>query len=141
MFSTFMLGEVLVKTVKTMFLLPEEKMKPRISDPRIGIFLTGKQNISLKEGSKNYSYANRWRLEPKDMQAWGRGELVEPVKPIVFYLDNTFPENWKTALRKGTLDWNKAFEAIGFKNAVQVKDFPKDDPNFDPDNLKYSCIP
>ena len=140
MFSTFMLGEVLVKTVKTMLLLPEEKMKPRISDPRIGIFLTGKQNISLKEGSKNYSYANRWRLEPKDMQAWERGELVEPVKPIVFYLDNTFPENWKTALRKGTLDWNKAFEAIGFKNAVQVKDFPKDDPNFDPDNLKYSCI-
>ena len=134
------LGDVSVNTVKTVLLLPEEKMKPRISDPRIGIFLTGKQNISPREGSKYYSFANRWRLEPKDVQAWERGELVEPVKPIVFYLDNTFPENWKPALREGVLDWNKAFEKIGFKNTVQVKDFPTDDPNFDPDNLKYSCI-
>ena len=137
---SFNLGDVLVKNVKTVLLLPEEKMKPRISDPRIGIFLTGKQNISPREGSRYYSFANRWRLEPKDMQAWERGELVEPVKPIVFYLDNTFPENWKPALREGVLDWNKAFEQIGFKNAVLVKDFPKDDPTFDPDNLKYSCI-
>lgn len=134
------LGEIAVNSVKTLLLLPEEKMKPRISDPRVGIFLTGKENISPEEGSKYYSFANRWRLEPKDMQAWERGELVEPVKPVVFYLDNTFPENWKAPLRKGTLDWNKAFEKIGFKNVVQVKDFPKDDPDFDPDNLKYSCI-
>lgn len=139
-FLSLALGEVSVNSVKTILLLPEEKMKPRISDPRVGIFLTGKQNISPREGAKYYSFANRWRLEPKDMQAWERGELVEPVKPIVFYLDNTFPENWKDALRKGTLDWNKAFEEIGFKNAVQIKDFPLDDPNFDPDNLKYSCI-
>ena len=134
------LGSVAVNTVKSIVLLPEEKMKPRILDPRIGVFPTGKQNISPSEGSRYYAYANRWRLEPKDWQAWERGELVEPVKPIVFYLDPTFPENWKPAIRQGVLDWNKAYEKIGFKNAVQVKDFPTDDPTFDPDNLKYSCI-
>lgn len=140
LFFSLNLGDVAVNTVKSIVLLPEEKMKPRILDPRIGVFPTGKQNISPSEGSRYYAYANRWRLEPKDWQAWERGELVEPVKPIVFYLDPTFPENWKPAIRQGVLDWNKAYEKIGFKNAVQVKDFPTDDPTFDPDNLKYSCI-
>lgn len=134
------IGDVFVKSVKSVLLLPEATMKPRISDPRIGIFLTGKQNISTKEGVQYYSFANRWRLEPVDMAAWERGEVVEPVKPIVFYLDPLFPENWKGAIREGVLDWNKAFEQIGFKNAIQVKDFPLNDPTFDPDNLKYSCI-
>lgn len=134
------IGEVFIKSVKSILLLPEKKMKPRISDPRIGIFLTGKQNISTEDGVQYYSFANRWRLEPVDMEAWGRGELVEPLKPIVFYLDPAFPANWRDAIREGVLDWNKAFERIGFKNAVQVRDFPEDDPTFDPDNLKYSCI-
>lgn len=140
LFSSLNLGDVAVNTVKSIVLLPEEKMKPRILDPRIGVFPTGKQNISPSEGSQYYAYANRWRLEPNDWKAWERGELVEPVKPIVFYLDPTFPENWKPAIRQGVLDWNKAYEKIGFKNAIQVKDFPTDDPTFDPDNLKYSCI-
>ena len=60
----------------------------------------------------------------------------EPVKPIVFYIDDAFPELWKQPIKEGTLRWNAAFEKIGFKNAVQVRDFPKDDPEFDPDNLK-----
>lgn len=140
LFFSLNLGDVAVNTVKSIVLLPEEKMKPRILDPRIGVFPTGKQNISPSEGSQYYAYANRWRLEPNDWKAWERGELVEPVKPIVFYLDPTFPENWKPAIRQGVLDWNKAYEKIGFKNAIQVKDFPTDDPTFDPDNLKYSCI-
>ena len=70
----------------------------------------------------------------------GKGELVEPVKPIVRYVDDAFPEEWKPAIRKAVLRWNQAFEKIGFKNVMQVYDFPKDDPEFDPDNLKYSCI-
>lgn len=74
------------------------------------------------------------------MDAWKQGKLVEPVKPIVYYLDNTFPESWKEPLREGILRWNTAFEKIGFKNVVQVRDFPLDDPEFDPDNLKYSCV-
>lgn len=74
------------------------------------------------------------------MEAWKRGELVEPKKPIVFYLDDALPEQWKEPTRRGALRWNKAFEKIGFKNVVQVVDFPKNDPDFDPANLKYSCI-
>ena len=140
MFFQYNLGTVAVNSVKSILLLPEDKMKPRLLDPRVGVFPTGKRNISPSEGSQYYAFANRWRLEPTDWEAWERGELVEPVKPIVFYLDPTFPENWKPAIRQGVLDWNAAFEAIGFKNAIQVKDFPTNDTTFDPDNLKYSCI-
>ena len=126
---------------RSLLLLPEEKMRPRISDSRVGIFITSKQHVSTeKDGIQNYTLANRWRMEPKDMAAFKRGELVEPVKPIVFYIDDAFPELWKQPIKEGTLRWNEAFEKIGFKNAVQVRDFPKDDPEFDPDNLKYSCI-
>ena len=134
------LGDVVAKNVTSFLLLPEEKMKPRLLDPRIGVFPTAKQNISPKDGSSIYAYANRWRLEPSDWEAWERGELVESVKPIVFYLDPNFPENWKPAIREGVLDWNMAFEKIGFKNAIRVEDFPVADSTFDPDNLKYSCI-
>ena len=131
-----------VKATRTLLLLPEEKMHPRVSDSRVGVFLTNaKQHISTDQDKiQAYTLATRWKLEPKDMEAYKRGELVEPVKPIVYYLDDAFPEAWKEPMRRGTLRWNKAFEKIGFKNAVQVLDFPKDDPNFDPDNLKYSCI-
>lgn len=116
-------------------------MRPRITDSRLGIFLGNKVYVSMEEdGIQKYSVANRWRLEPKDMDAWKQGKLVEPVKPIVYYLDNTFPESWKEPLREGILRWNAAFEKIGFKNVVQVRDFPLDDPEFDPDNLKYSCV-
>ena len=134
-------GELTTKVKRTILLLPEDKMKPRISDSRIGIFLTGKQNVSMEEdGIQLYTLANRWRLEPKDMQAWERGELVEPVKPIMWYIDDSFPEEWVAPLKQSVLVWNKAFEKIGFKNVMQALDFPKNDPDFDPDNLKYSCI-
>ena len=132
---------VSIKATRTLLLLPEDRMRPRISDSRIGIFLTNKQYIANEADQlQRYSLAHRWRLEPKDMEAYKRGELVEPVKPIVFYLDNLFPEEWKQPIRTGVMRWNKAFEKIGFKNVVQVLDFPTNDPNFDPDNLKYSCI-
>ena len=127
---------------RSILLLPEEAMCPRLSDSRVGVFNSTKTRLSVTKEDEigSYSVAHRWRLEPKDWQAWERGELVEPVKPIVFYLDPNFPENWKPAIREGVLDWNMAFEKIGFKNAVQVKDFPTADSTFDPDNLKYSCI-
>ena len=130
-----------IKATRTLLLLPEDRMRPRLSDSRLGVFLTYKQHISGEEDRlQTYTLANRWRLEPKDVEAFKRGELVEPVKPIVFYLDDLFPELWKQPLREGLVRWNKAFEKIGFKNVVQVLDFPTDDPDFDPDNLKYSCI-
>ncbi|MFR5660344.1 MAG: zinc-dependent metalloprotease, partial [Butyricimonas faecihominis] len=130
-----------IQVTRTLLLLPEKKMRPRIADTRIGIFLTDKQHFSIEQDEvKMYSMINRWRLEPKDSAAYAHGELVEPVKPIVFYVDDAFPELWKQPIKEGAERWNKAFEKIGFKNVVQALDFPKDDPNFDPDNLKYSCI-
>lgn len=132
---------VSIKATRTLLLLPEERMRPRISDSRIGIFLTNKQYISNEADQlQRFSLAHRWRLEPVDVEAYQRGELVEPKKPIVFYLDSLFPESWKQPIRVGVTRWNKAFEKIGFKNVVRVLDFPKNDPSFDPDNLKYSCI-
>ena len=123
----------------TLTLLPEDKMIPRLSDTRVGYFLTPKSivNDSLIEHA---SFINRWRVEPKDPEAYFAGKLSDPVKPIVFYIDNNFPNDWKPAIKKAVTRWNKAFERIGFKNVMQAKDYPTDDPNFDPDNFKYSCI-
>lgn len=136
------LGNVSVKVLRTLLLLPEDVMMPHLSDGRIGIFPTMKSKFSNENDDilNVRSYANRWRLDPKDVAAWKRGELVEPVKPIVYYLDTLFPEFWKAPIREGVLRWNKAFEVIGLKNAVQIRDYPKNDPSFDPDNMKYSCI-
>ena len=134
---------ITIKVNRSIILLPDEEnmMQSRISDPRIGFFTTVKENISVQQdGSKYVHFINRWNVQPKDMEAYKRGELVEPVKPIVFYIDNTFPAEWKKAIHAGVLEWNAAFEKIGFKNVMQAKDFPVDDPEFDPDNLKYSCI-
>ncbi len=130
-----------VLATRSLLLLPERKMPPRLSDRRIGVFLTTKQYVSDQgEPTERYTYANRWWLEPSDAEAYRRGELTEPVKPIVFYVDTLFPEAWKQPIWEGILKWNRAFEKIGFKNVMQVRDFPKDDPAFDPDNLKYSCV-
>lgn len=127
---------------RSFLLLPEEKMTPRISDSRVGIFNSSKTRISLEREDQlgTYSVAHRWRLEPKDEAAYRRGELVEPEKPIVFYVDDCFPETWKAAVKVGIERWNSAFEKIGFKQAIRALDFPTDDPEFDPDNLKYSCV-
>ena len=134
-------SKITVKVNRTLLLLPEEMMKPRIADTRVGVFLTQKQNVTMKkDGIDDYALANRWRLEPSDMEAWQAGKLVEPKKPIVWYIDDAFPEAWKEPLKKSVTIWNKAFEKIGFKNVMQAVDFPKNDPDFDPNNLKYSCI-
>ena len=133
---------VTVGVNRSLVLLPEEpRMRPRLADPRIGYFVSGKEVITDDlDGVKDVYYINRWDLQPKDVEAYKRGELVEPVKPIVYYVDDAFPNEWKTAIHAGIRLWNKAFEKIGFKNAVQSYDFPKDDPEFDPDNIKYSCV-
>lgn len=126
----------------TLLLLSKDKMTPRIADARVGIFSSEKTSFSPKEEQiiEPLYLAHRWKLVPADIEKYRKGELCEPLKPIVFYLDNAFPDTWKQPLREGVLRWNKAFEKIGFKNAVQVKDFPTDNPDFDPDNLQYSCI-
>lgn len=120
-------------------LLPQDQMTPRLSDTRIGYFLINKDVVTNGKVEKA-TFVKRWRIEPKDTAAYFAGKLTEPTKPIVYYIENTFPALWKNAIKNGVLRWNKAFEKIGFKNVVQVQDFPTNDPNFDPDNFKYSCI-
>ena len=132
-----------VDVTYSLLLLPEEKMTPRVADARVGIFNSVKYDInSAADRARNVYLAHRWRLEPKKNADYAAGRLVEPKRPIVFYVDPNFPATWQQPIREGVLRWNKAFEKIGFKNAVQVRDFPtaKEDPQFDPDNLEYSCI-
>ena len=130
-------------------LLPEKQMPARVQDSRIGVFPVGpgegsvKYNLtSAEDGFKGYVLASRWRLELSDTTAWKNGQKVTVRNPIVWYVDNSFPEAWKTPIKEGVLAWNNAFEAIGLKDVMQVRDFPtaEEDPEFDPDNLKYSCI-
>ena len=126
---------------RSFVLLPEEPMRPRFADPRIGIFYSNRSAFSHENrGVETRYYANRWRLEPADEAAYRQGRLTEPKKPIVFYVDHAFPESWKKYIKAGVEEWQKAFEEIGFKNAIVAMDFPTDDPEFDPDNLKYSCV-
>lgn len=126
---------------RTLLLLPGQPIRPRIADSRIGIFNTKKSSLSNESNRTDaVYYAHRFRLEPKDVAAWKRGELVEPAKPIVFYVDSDFPQSWKQPIKEAIEDWNLAFEKIGFKKAVVAKDYPVNDPAFDPDNLVYNCI-
>ena len=123
----------------TILALPEKPMTPRLSDTRIGIFLTSK-NVLHEGRIEPATFARRWRVEPKDEAAFAAGQLGEPKKPIVYYVDPAFPPVWRKAIDVGVVRWNDAFEKIGFKNVVQVRDYPTDDPEFDPDNLEYTCI-
>jgi hypothetical protein len=123
--------------------LPENAMPTRQIDHRVGWFSLEQYNYSsdaLK--SDNYRIATRWRLEPKDKAAYARGELVEPIKPIVFYLDPATPLKWRPYFKKGIEDWNGPFEKAGFKNAVIAKDPPskEEDPAFSPEDVRYSVV-
>ncbi|MCI7635227.1 MAG: zinc-dependent metalloprotease [Bacteroidales bacterium] len=129
-----------VTTTRTILMLPDDIMASRKADSRIGIFLTDRRLLRNGEEIDKYSVINRWRIEPSDTAAYLGGECVEPEEHIVFYIDDAFPSKWKDAAVRGVLRWNSAFEDIGFKDVIQVRDFPDDDPEFDPDNLKYSCI-
>lgn len=123
----------------TLLALPEKPMTPRLSDTRIGLFLTSK-NVYHDGRIEPATFVRRWRIEPKDEAAFAAGQLVEPKKPLIYYVDPAFPPVWRKAIDVGVLRWNDAFEKIGFKNVVQVRDYPTDDPQFDPDNLEYTCI-
>lgn len=126
---------------RTFILLPEEPIPPRTGDSRIGISTIKKYSFNDPlNKAQNIHFARRFRLVPKDAEAYQQGKLVEPVEPITFYVDSDFPESWKESIKKGIEDWNKTFEEIGFQNAVQALDYPEDDPAFDPDNIKYSVV-
>ncbi|MEN7549725.1 zinc-dependent metalloprotease [Rapidithrix thailandica] len=124
-------------------LLPKTPMMPRIADERVGYFSIQQYDYGSEEHkAAKRTYITRWKLEPKDREAFKRGELVEPVKPIVYYIDPATPEKWRPYLKKGIEDWQTAFEAAGFKNAILAKDPPskEEDPEFDPEDVRYSVI-
>lgn len=126
---------------RSVILLDEKPYRPRPVDSRIGIFPTGKILFSEKgQHSRVVYFANRWRMEPSDTAAYRAGKKVDPVKPIVFYIDPAFPEEWRPAIFEAVNQWKEPFEKIGFTNAIEAREYPSDDPEFDPDNMKYSCI-
>ncbi|MEP6589955.1 MAG: zinc-dependent metalloprotease [Gemmatimonadota bacterium] len=134
---------VSIGVAQSLVLLPREPMRPRTADPRVGWFTTDQIDFGSRElKAASRTLINRWRLEPKDPAAYARGELVEPVKPIVFYLDPGTPMEWRPFIKQGVQDWQKAFEVAGFKHAILAKDPPStaEDPEFDPDDVRYSSI-
>ena len=142
-------GKTTVSLVSTVSVLalPEQPMQPKLQDARIGTFYTGSLSggnrfrlSTQQEALRPYRLANRWRVEPADTEAWLKGQPVPVKKPIVWYVDDSFPSLWKDPVKRGILAWNAAFEAIGLKDVLQVRDFPADDPAFDPENLRYNCI-
>ena len=127
----------------SLILLPENPMPVRYSDPRVGWFTLRKYDYSsdaLK--SDAVQIIRRWRLEPKDQEAYLRGELVEPSKPIVYYLDPATPVKWRPYFKQGIEDWAQVFEKAGFKNAILAKDppSPEEDPDFSPEDVRYSTV-
>ena len=128
---------------QSMVLLPDEPMEPRIFDERVGYFNVSQVDYGRSDQKVvTRTYVTRWRLEPSDTAAFRRGELVDPVKPIVFYLDPATPEKWRPYLIQGIEDWQEAFEAAGFSNAIHGRMPPsfEEDPEFSPEDVRYSVI-
>jgi hypothetical protein len=128
---------------RSIILLPEVPVKGRIHDRRMNYFSTKKYSYDISDDKgKEFSFIHRWNIQPKpeDVEKYRRGELVEPEKPIVYYVDDAFPPKWKSYIKQGIEDWQIAFEAIGFKNAIVAKDFPVNDPDFDPEDIRFSCF-
>ena len=129
----------------SMVILPKVPMKARYFDPRVGYFTVGYTDFDLNpQGVKEIQLIKRWRLEPKpaDMAKYKRGELVEPAKPIVFYIDPATPKKWVPYLIAGVNDWKVAFEKAGFKNAIIAREAPteKQDSTWSLDNAMHSAI-
>ena len=127
----------------SMVLLPEEPMQPRLSDSRVGYFADGYSKFSdEQQGVENVRFITRWRLEarPEDVEKQKHGELVEPVKPIVYYIDPATPKQWRKYLIAGINDWQAAFEQAGWKNAIRGEEWPEDDPTMSLEDARFSVI-
>jgi hypothetical protein len=136
-------GSVSLEMRQSIVLLPKEPMKPRVFDPRVGYFSVERVNYGLDvQKAETETFVVRWRLEPKDLAAYARGELVEPVKPIVYYIDPATPIRWRKYVKEGVEQWQKVFEKAGFKNAILAKDPPTkdEDPDWDPDDARVSMV-
>ena len=136
-------GTVSLEMNHSMILLPDEPMQPRLWDDRVGFFSLTQNDFGRDEQrAAQRRYIVRWRLEPSDPEAWARGELVDPVKPIEYYIDPATPQKWRPYLKQGIEDWQVAFEEAGFRNAIIARDppTPEEDPEFSPEDVRYSVI-
>ena len=138
-------GSISVEMSNSMILLPKVPMKRRYFDERVGWFARGQVDYGLDaQRSKTVTYLDRWRLEVKeeDLSKFKAGELVEPKKQIVYYVDRATPEVWRKYIKQGIEDWQVAFEAAGFKNAIIAKDPPskEEDPEWSPEDVRYSVV-
>ena len=138
-------GSISLEMNNSMILLPKDQMKRRYFDQRVGWFARGQVDYGLDvQESKTIRYLDRWRLEiaSEDIEKFKRGELVEPIKPIVYYIDRATPKKWRKYIKQGVEDWQVAFEAAGFKNAILAKDPPtaEEDPDWSPEDVRYSVV-
>ena len=127
----------------SLILLPKDLMKPRMADPRIGFFSNAYVDFDANpHGVARTKYIQRWRMEPKpeDMERYRHGELVEPQKPIVIYIDPATPKKWVPYLVQGINDWQAAFEKAGFKNAIMGKEAPVDDSTWSLGDARHSVL-
>ena len=139
------MGSISLEINNSMILLPKEPMKRRYFDKRVGWFARGQVDYGLDaQESKTVRYLDRWRLEVKDedLAKYRAGELVEPKKPIIYYVDRATPKKWVPFIKQGIEDWQVAFEAAGFKNAILAKDPPtkEEDPEWSPEDIRYSVV-
>ena len=136
-------GTVSLEMRQSIVLLPKEPMRPRHFDPRVGYFSVDRVNYGLDQlKATTETFIARWRLEPKDPAAYARGEAVEPVKPIVYYIDPATPTKWRRHVKAGVEEWQKVFEKAGFKRAIIAMDPPTkaEDPDWDPDDARVSMV-
>ena len=136
-------GTMSMEMHQSMILLSKEPVRPRYADPRVGWFSVTRTNFGLDEQkAAQETFIRRWHLEPSDLEAYARGELVDPVKPIVYYIDPGTPEQWSSYVKQGVEDWQAAFETAGFSNAIIARDPPssEEDPEWSGEDVRYSVV-
>lgn len=133
-------GFVTVGANTSIVMLPEEPMRPRFADERVGYFQNKMTSYSDDDATREKAIISRYRLVPKDKKAYRAGKLVEPEKQIVYYIDPATPKQWVKYLKQGIEDWNVAFEAAGFKNAIVAKEWPKNDSTMSVDDARFSMV-
>ncbi len=136
-------GAVTIETNTSFIILPEKPMQKRTNDVRVGYFAddyTVYSDNQQKVETENFIV--RWKLQPRkeDMEKWKNGELVEPEKPIIYYIDPATPKKWRPYLIKGIDDWQAAFEKAGFKNAIMGKEWPENDSTMSLEDARFSVI-
>ncbi len=136
-------GTISMEMHQSMILLPEEPMMPRIADDRVGYFSITQVNFGLDElKAAEQTFIRRWRLEPSDPEAYADGEVVDPVQPIVYYIDPATPDRWRSFVKQGVEDWQATFETAGFSNAIIALEppSPDEDPDWSPEDARYSVV-